>query len=279
MELPISNDLSQYGSNLGQPLYYEFQWKNSTAQGSSYSQIIAVSSDADFAETNTNLSEMNMGSSPAKPESITSSSENPTTSTAASPAAETSVEAGTQGSSGSGGLNTGAIAGIAVGCSIAGLLIIAFVVWFFFFRRRNNGDRIRGDDYAADSRTHAMMPTKEVVDMSQSSPHSAFANDGGRLHDPRSSIARGEDNASYVPYSDRGRSTSPPLPLPGAALAANNSQTDVASTTRSPSPPFHSRYAHLIEEGMTEEEIRRLEEEERHLDAAIEDAGRGSRQT
>ncbi|KAK8880104.1 transporter C36.03c [Apiospora arundinis] len=42
-----------------------------------------------------------------------------------------------------------------------------------------------------------------------------------------------------------------------------------ASEARSP-----SRYAHLIEEGMTEDEIRRLEDEERQLDAAIEDAGR-----
>ncbi|KAK8097128.1 hypothetical protein PG999_013072 [Apiospora kogelbergensis] len=41
------------------------------------------------------------------------------------------------------------------------------------------------------------------------------------------------------------------------------------SEARSP-----SRYAHLIEEGMTEDEIRRLEDEERQLDAAIEDAGR-----
>ncbi|ROW10822.1 hypothetical protein VPNG_05297 [Cytospora leucostoma] len=35
------------------------------------------------------------------------------------------------------------------------------------------------------------------------------------------------------------------------------------------------RYAHLVEEGMTDDEIRRLEEEERALDEAIEEAGRG----
>lgn len=34
------------------------------------------------------------------------------------------------------------------------------------------------------------------------------------------------------------------------------------------------RYAHLVEEGMTEDEIRRLEDEERQLDAEIERAGR-----
>ncbi|KAI1276157.1 hypothetical protein F5Y07DRAFT_142431 [Xylaria sp. FL0933] len=41
-----------------------------------------------------------------------------------------------------------------------------------------------------------------------------------------------------------------------------------------PTSLIASRYAHLVEEGMTEDEIRRLEEEERQLDAAIEHAGR-----
>ena len=34
-----------------------------------------------------------------------------------------------------------------------------------------------------------------------------------------------------------------------------------------------SQYAHLVEDGMTEEEIRRMEDEERQLDAAIQQAG------
>lgn len=169
-------------------------------------------------------------------------------------------------------MSRGAVAGIAVGCSVAGLLIIAFIVWFFFFRKRSNRDRTRGADFANDSRTHAIMADKEATVISESSPHSAYPDDGGRLRDPRG------DNDSYAPYSDRGVSPPPP---PGAAFTTN-SQTDLASlghtsTTRAGTPPYQSRYAHLIEEGMTEEEIRRLEEEERHLDAAIEDAGRNSR--
>ncbi|KAJ2987941.1 hypothetical protein NUW58_g4236 [Xylaria curta] len=62
----------------------------------------------------------------------------------------------------------------------------------------------------------------------------------------------------------------------GAAGTAATKQTDSGWTRHSqtPEPAVASRYAHLVEEGMTEEEIRRLEEEERQLDAAIENAGR-----
>ncbi|KAI1761537.1 hypothetical protein GGR53DRAFT_22481 [Hypoxylon sp. FL1150] len=284
--LIVSSDLDEYGNNIGRPLYYEFQWENSTSKGTSYSQLIAVATDSDTQSAIDAIKESGKETSPAFSEVITddsSSSDDPTSSaTAPTPAAETSAEvAASQSSSGGGGLSTGAIAGIAVGCVIAGLLIIGFLAWFCFFRRRGSRQRVRGTDFAADSGTHAMMPDKEAVAMSQSSPHSAFADDGGRLHDPqRRSAAPGGDGASSAPYSDRARSTSPPAG--GAALPTavhNHSQTDVANTSRPPSPPFNSRYAHLIEEGMTEDEIRRLEEEERHLDAAIEDAGRNSRLT
>ena len=46
--------------------------------------------------------------------------------------------------------------------------------------------------------------------------------------------------------------------------------------SRSATPSgISGRYAHLVEDGMTDDEIRRLEEEERALDEAIEQAGRG----
>lgn len=284
--LIVSTDLDEYGNNIGRPLYYEFKWQNSTSSGTSYSQLIAVATDSDTQSATNAIKDSGKETGPALSEVITndsSSSEDPTSSTATStPTAETSAEvAASQASPGNSGLSTGAIAGIAVGCAVVGLLIIGFLVWFFFFRRRSNRQRVRGTDFAADSGTHAMMPDKEAVAMSQSSPHSAFADDGGRLHDPRRrSAAPGGDDASFAPYSDRARSQSPPAG--GAAFATsahNHSQTDVGNTSRSPTPPFNPRYAHLIEEGMTEDEIRRLEEEERHLDAAIEDAGRNSRLT
>jgi hypothetical protein len=88
---------------------------------------------------------------------------------------------------------------------------------------------------------------------------------------------------SFTPYSDR------PSAAGGAAgsagtpsvRAASMAQTDEARiSVPSPIPgratprALTTPYAHLVEDGMTEDEIRRLEEEERQLDAAIEQAGR-----
>ncbi|KAI1371681.1 hypothetical protein F4677DRAFT_287572 [Hypoxylon crocopeplum] len=292
VNLPISADLSEYSINIGQPLYYEFVWENSTFSGSSFSQLIAVTTDAGFTDAYNALQNTNMGTSPAKPETLTASSSDTTPATATTTAVSTSptssVEAAAHVSSSSGGLATGAIAGIAVGCSVAGLLIIAFIVWFFFFRRRSTRERVRGADFAADSGTRSMMHDKEAAaaGISESSPHSTYADDGGRLHDPRRrSMPPGggggatDDTGSYAPYSDRAQSPSPPGAVGAAAGAGSQTDLHTTTTTRSVTPPFNTRYAHLIEEGMTEDEIRRLEEEERHLDAAIEDAGRASRMT
>ncbi|GAP84936.1 putative Kin of IRRE-like protein 3 [Rosellinia necatrix] len=47
----------------------------------------------------------------------------------------------------------------------------------------------------------------------------------------------------------------------------------VSRPVSTPAPVIASRYAHLVEEGMTAEQVRQLEDEERQLDAAIENAG------
>ncbi|KAI0141408.1 hypothetical protein BJ166DRAFT_604005 [Pestalotiopsis sp. NC0098] len=89
-----------------------------------------------------------------------------------------------------------------------------------------------------------------------------------------------DNNNAYAPYRDH---TPPPAVYAHAhhdSAASAGSQTSLPASLpgpRSPTPPISSRYAHLVEEGMTDEEIRRLEEEERALDVAIEDAGRSSR--
>ncbi|KAI1136883.1 hypothetical protein F5Y05DRAFT_405014 [Hypoxylon sp. FL0543] len=281
---PMSNDSvtlligsdfeTRYQDNLGKPLYYEFQWANSTVSGSSYSQLIAVALNTGYNAAVQAIEATNKDTEPAQPESIQPLTSSTTASTSATAAAETSTAPLTASASSNGGngLSKGAVIGVAVGCSVAGLLIVAFILWFIFFRKRSNRDRARASDFGTDSGLRTIMADKEAAAVSES-PRSAYPDDGGRLRDPR-----GGDNDSFAPYSERG--VSPPPPPPGAAFATN-SQTDLASvgrpsTTRT-GTPYQSRYAHLIEEGMTEEEIRRLEEEERHLDAAIEDAGRNSR--
>lgn len=205
------------------------------------------------------------------------------------------------------GLSTGAIAGIAVACGLVGLALIGGAVWFLCFRRRRTSHAALGQSngYASDG-VGAIMADKEMPHATTDSPHSAYAADRSQLHDPhetaRSSMvgagaigagtglisgggrgghgaAQGGDDA-YAPYSDH---TPPPPGVAARGLGSEgtgpmDSQTSLPTGgARSPTPPTSTRYAHLVEEGMTADEIRRLEEEERALDMAIEDAGRSSR--
>ncbi|KAI1799083.1 hypothetical protein F4811DRAFT_130065 [Daldinia bambusicola] len=280
LTLKLTGDLTAtYGGNLMQPLYYEFQWENNTSSGTSYSQVLAVTYPAGYDETTTLLQNTGMNTSPAFQEVIEGSSTGPESSgistITANPAAETSVQPAPVTSNESRKLSNGAIAGIAVGCAVFVIAVVVLLVWFFCLRRRNKGENVRGTEFTNASGSHAMIAEKDIVNMSESSPRSTFPPDNSRqLHDQRDSMVR-PDDASYALYSDQ----APSPPLPPGAVFASNSQSDLASTGRASTTGnrCQSRYAHLIEEGMTEEEIRRLEEEEQHLDAAIEDAGRNSR--
>ncbi|KAI1088180.1 hypothetical protein F5B19DRAFT_26980 [Rostrohypoxylon terebratum] len=264
--LPVPKDAdSFYGDSLGEPLFYEFQWDNSTTSGKSYSQLVAVATSGGYDAAAQAITALQKDSNPAYGEEIEQEATNPSSipSTTDSTTAATSA-ASTEVSRSNSGLSPGAIAGIAVGCAVVVIIIVAFIVWCICFRRRSNRDQTKGgSDFGTSSGTRAMVLDKEAT----SSPQSAYPDDGGRLRDPD----------AYASYEG---SKAPPAP--GAAYATN-STTDLASigqasTTRAATPPYQTRYAHLIEEGMTEEEIRRLEEEERQLDEAIEaEAGRNSR--
>lgn len=64
----------------------------------------------------------------------------------------------------------------------------------------------------------------------------------------------------------------------GAGVSGGASSSQPSGHGRSNTPSgIAQQYAHLVEEGMTDDEIRRLEEEERALDEAIEQAGTGGR--
>ncbi|KAK7745467.1 hypothetical protein SLS53_002965 [Cytospora paraplurivora] len=78
-------------------------------------------------------------------------------------------------------------------------------------------------------------------------------------------LAQQEEQQPISPDSARGV-------CPGSTPRTRGDAFGRRSTTPS---GISGRYAHLVEEGMTDDEIRRLEEEERALDEAIEEAGRG----
>ncbi|KAI1494714.1 hypothetical protein F5X96DRAFT_502405 [Biscogniauxia mediterranea] len=307
--LPFGSQFHDFERYSDLPLYVEFLWYNSTSRGYSSSPLFAFYSGDATAATQ-NLAAAGTGNSPAVPESITASSGT----SAGSPSATATSAAEQSSSGGSRGLSTGPIAGIAVGCAVAGLLIIGAIVWCLCRRRRGGGrcdERNRVHGYASDSVTqHAMIGDKEIPGISELTPRSTYGGEEGVMTvgavgagaAAGGTFGRTSMNRSMAvaapPYSDRAPSpTLTPPPPTTAAVAAgfsghrpSHSQSEDASTARdivnnsnsngnraSTPPVMSSRYAHLVEEGMTEAEIRRLEEEERQLDEAIEDAGRHRR--
>ncbi|KAI1119645.1 hypothetical protein F5Y14DRAFT_396062 [Nemania sp. NC0429] len=278
---------SSFHQFLDWPLYLESEWKNTSISGSSTSPLFAVY-ESDASKARQNLAAVaSDSSSPARLESITTAGLSPpsssptgtpnpssqaTTATnqpAATIGPEPEPEPASQAPS---GLSKGAIIGIAVGVGGGVLLGAAVLLWFFCVRRRRGGRNAAHHtmpSYDSDVGAHASMTDKETpVLLETTSRQSAYGAERRSSVDP------------YPPYSDR--SVASPTPhyrgttSIDAPAATTTSQTDLtwAEGAPAPAPVIASRYAHLVEDGMTEEEIRRLEDEERQLDAAIENAGR-----
>lgn len=157
---------------------------------------------------------------------------------------------GDSSSGGGGGMSTGATAGAAVGGVVGGLLIIGAIVWFLLRRRRQKkfqDDRSGEQTYVVD---------KETQGRSTDSPNMGYT-DGGHTTKPiplESINHEREDSA--IPRNSL-----------GARSRGGNSGVQTPQG-------ISSNVAHLVEDGMTADEIRRLEEEERQLDDEIERAAR-----
>ncbi|KAI0018440.1 hypothetical protein F4780DRAFT_524089 [Xylariomycetidae sp. FL0641] len=284
----------------GAVLYLEFAWEGEDEKGSSFSPPLAVWSDETqraAASTALKWAHDTLGSTgPYRTDNITPSSPSSTGSnvvpTSSIPSATPVDEVST--GHGHGGLTNGAIAGIAVGVGSFVILLIAFLVWFFVLRKRRNGGGKGGSDAvvggygnSSDVGTHhAMIAGKEFAGVTETnSPHhSTYAVGGVVAPEPHHHHQHHDSSGDgYAPYTDR--VATPPSAT--SAHAPAHSTTDLTrggggggggadGTATPPAGGINSRYAHLVEEGMTEDEIRRLEEEERVLDAAIEESGRGS---
>ncbi|KAI8153304.1 hypothetical protein K4K49_003349 [Colletotrichum sp. SAR 10_70] len=218
------------------------------------------------------------------------------TSTATSaPSSTTPPGAGSSNSSsssgGGGSLSAGAIAGIVIG-SILGVALIAFLLWFLLRRRRRRANNVHNGGYGSDP--HEFLADKENHARVTESPHSPYSDDGHQqqemqqsqrhLTEPEHDATVPAAAAAAVPPASgtsptERRSFAPPYSeeehTPIASRSLENVNRDGA---RSSTPNVNSNVSHLIEDGMTEDEIRRLEEEERALDAAIEQAGQGGGQ-
>lgn len=296
--LTIMSEPSLWNDHFDEILYLEMLWVTQVSSGSSFSPVFAVTELPPERERDLHEKldlQVGSGHAPYRKEASNSdilppSASSPTVANHPSPT-ESSSSSSSQSETAvaaSSGLSTGAAAGIGAGVGVAALAVIGVLLWFFCVRRRRRrGDAAQhhhhpGASYTSDSGVGVMMPDKEAAGISESSPQSAYGDDGARFVE-RSSLAlhsAPHDEASpYAPYTDTAAAA--------ATTTTRTAQSSIELTRRQASsesapingmagtatPPVASRYAHLIEEGMTEDEIRRLEEEERHLDAAIEQAG------
>lgn len=167
-----------------------------------------------------------------------------------------------------GGLSTGAIVGIAVGVGVAALLAAALGI-FFFLRRRRRLEAGGGPSSLAARRDHTRAAEQEKL--------SAFPKDGGGS----SSLAGGNaSDAAIAPYRDdattpttnrdRRRSSAAREDVAPAPAPVDRDSRAGSLTTQQQQ---NGVSRHLVEDGMTADEIRRLEEEEAHLDNEIQRAG------
>lgn len=175
-----------------------------------------------------------------------------TTDVAGGTAAPT-IESGRSG--GGGGLSVGAKAGIGAACGIVGLVLIGLAIFFFLRQRRRTAA-------AATSQP----PPLDTTSSLHGAPHDFLQDKEAQAHvadSPHSDDAPGHSlRNSAVVYAD------PVAPSSSSAAAA----AGPAAEARRPEVP--TAVAHLVEDGMTADEIRRLEEEERALDQAIEQAAK-----
>ena len=289
-------------NNIGLPLYLRVKWTG----GVSYSRtFVVVDSAAEVeAQSEKGLFDENR---PHQPEQIISPTISPTPSSTGKSSGGGTIVVNNgnskESSGGGGGLSGGAVIGIAVACGVVGLALVFGLVWFLLRRRQQKKAMLPVNSYSSANRGEELMAEKEAS--ADVSPHSPYSDDGapggigaaGRGSTYQDSIGHATEGAaavagssaaaaahprSYTPYSDR---PSGSIPGGGAGTpsvrAASVAQTDdqsaavhvsIPSATPGRATPraLTTPYAHLVEEGMTEEEIRRLEEEERQLDAAIE---------
>ncbi|PHH60074.1 hypothetical protein CDD81_2160 [Ophiocordyceps australis] len=147
-------------------------------------------------------------------------------------------------------LSAGAIAGIVIG-SICGLLLIIGLAYLMLRFRRRRGQNARTSAPSLYMQDKGLRAAAPVIDS------------------PQSPVSDGDHVSSLHP----------PHAAPGNAGSHASSTADATAATpptgdTTPSQGRLRSFAHLIEDGMTPDEILHLEEEERQLDIEIARAAR-----
>lgn len=252
---------------LTNPMAIRVSWKTDYTKGYSQSGLFSVMDTNDDTTTATEIGDKlrsaddfsgteTSDQSPAATTSLASATISAPSTGDADDNGDSSNGAGSSddsssGGDGGGGLSTGAIAGIAVGAALGGILIIGALIWFCLRRRRRNKTRA---GYSPQDNSKTYMVDKETT----SPTHGANYVDEGVEHHAAPPVSGTEDHQHGQPM-----------------LATYDTPDQHHDAPRGGSgAEQHGVSHHLVEEGMTAEEIQRLEDEERQLDAEIERAGR-----
>ncbi|KAJ4271798.1 hypothetical protein NW762_000504 [Fusarium torreyae] len=248
-----SSDKKWYGDDM----YIQVDWQTDWAKGYTRTPLFTVtesSNENEIEKLEDQLEKDDREQEPLEstmPVAASSTSDSQATSSSGIEDSDSSSDGG-----GGGGLSTGAKAGIAVGAVIGGLLIIGALVFFLLRRRRRNkkpsDEYITQQTYAVDKETHGR---------TTDSPNSPYSDENHMQPVALDSLDR-----------DRGTSATPP---PGGVPRSSTGSRGRGGNSGAQTPQgMSSNVAHLVEDGMTADEIRRLEEEERQLDDEIERAAR-----
>jgi hypothetical protein len=249
--LNFEGETSKY---YGKEMYIQIDWKKDGASGYTKTELFTVTN----TDNTTEITELNnqLKKDQSQQETLESTTSSSSSATATLSPSSTSGAEESSGGGGGGGLSTGATAGIAVGAVIGGLLIIGALAWFFLRRRRRS--KQAGDEYVT-QQTYAV--DKETHGRATDSPNSPYSDENHMQPVALGSLDR-----------DRGVAPTPP---PGGVPRSSIGSHDRAAHSGAQTPQgMSSNVAHLVEDGMTVDEIRRLEEEERQLDDEIERAAR-----
>lgn len=239
------------------------EWETEHALGFSESSIFTVTNDADEADDFEAIWKTASKEQRTGREGISGGSNSDIGKGGATPSPKISGDSGSRGG-GKGGIAAGAIAGIVIGVVIA-LVSVIGLVWFL---RRRRSQR-RGVSHGSEQPARSYVADKEDAQARVTeSPTSPYSDDG---------LGRGQQE--QLPRNNNSH-----LPPPGTTFtthhrAESSSRPDLSGNAETPQDGggnVSRAVAHLVEDGMTHDEIRRLEEEERHLDAEIERAGRRS---
>ncbi|KAF4345598.1 hypothetical protein FBEOM_449 [Fusarium beomiforme] len=247
--LNLTGETSDY---YGKDMYIQIDWKKEGAAGYTKTELFTVTNITEKTEIDHLNAQLQKDDSQQDAlEATISPSPSPSSTSTSSPSSSAESE-----KTSGGGLSTGATAGIAVGAVIGGLLIVGALVWFFLRRRRRG--KQTGDEYVT-QQTYAV--DKETHGRATDSPNSPYSDENHMQPVALGSLDH-----------DRGAAPTPP---PGGVPRSSIGSHDRAGHSGVQTPQgMTSNVAHLVEDGMTADEIRRLEEEERQLDDEIERAAR-----